>query len=206
MGYKTFVPGVSLSASDIQTYLMNQAVITCTSGTHPANPPEGMVIFETDNNAFLFCSNIVGPVWSPLNTHIAYQTSTAATSNATTSAVKDGGPGDLAFSVTSTSTVYRVRYIARAQTDAASSTVDFQIRDGGSSSPTNASPIVAAASTVLTITAGAGAIALVCEGIGTFTVGTHTIAGFYVRTSGSGNITVAQSTGGQRILSVEALT
>lgn len=55
LGYKTFIPG-TLSSSDVQGYLMNQSVITCTSGTRPGTPVTGMTIFETDT--------LVHRVWS----------------------------------------------------------------------------------------------------------------------------------------------
>jgi hypothetical protein len=57
---KTFVAG-TLSSSDVNTYLMNQAVITCTSATRPGSPPTGMVIYETDTNLFNYWN---GTVWT----------------------------------------------------------------------------------------------------------------------------------------------
>lgn len=52
MAYKTFAVGDVLTASDVMTYLMNQSVITCTSGTRPPSPAEGWTIYETDTNLF----------------------------------------------------------------------------------------------------------------------------------------------------------
>lgn len=49
MAFKTFAPGV-LTSSDVNTFLMQQAVITCTSSTRPSSPIEGMTIYETDND------------------------------------------------------------------------------------------------------------------------------------------------------------
>lgn len=49
MAFKTFAPGV-LTSSDVNTFLMRQAVITCTSSTRPASPSEGMFIYETDTD------------------------------------------------------------------------------------------------------------------------------------------------------------
>lgn len=49
MPFKTFTASV-LSSADMNTYLMKQAVITCTSGTRPAAPVQGMTIYETDTN------------------------------------------------------------------------------------------------------------------------------------------------------------
>lgn len=53
MGVKTFNDGDVLTASDVNTYLMNQAVIVCTSGTRPSSPTEGMTIAETDTDRIL---------------------------------------------------------------------------------------------------------------------------------------------------------
>lgn len=51
MAFKTFAPGV-LTSSDLNTFLMRQAVITCTSSTRPASPSEGMTIYETDTDRY----------------------------------------------------------------------------------------------------------------------------------------------------------
>lgn len=53
MAYKEFAAGDVLTAADVNTYLMNQAVIACTSGTRPSSPTDGMVIYETDTNKLL---------------------------------------------------------------------------------------------------------------------------------------------------------
>lgn len=53
MGYKTFTSGSVLTASDVNSYLMNQAVVTATSTTRPSSPPEGMVVYETDTDALV---------------------------------------------------------------------------------------------------------------------------------------------------------
>lgn len=50
MAFKTFNAGDVLPASDVNTYLMKQAVIVCTSGTRPSSPVEGMTIYETDTD------------------------------------------------------------------------------------------------------------------------------------------------------------
>ena len=59
MPIKTFT-STTLSSADVNNYLMNQAVITCTSGTRPASPTTGMVIYETDTLRFRLWS---GTVW-----------------------------------------------------------------------------------------------------------------------------------------------
>jgi hypothetical protein len=64
MPFKTFAPGV-LTAADVNTFLMRQAVITCTSTTRPASPTEGMTIYETDTDDFRFYT---GTAWRELLT------------------------------------------------------------------------------------------------------------------------------------------
>jgi hypothetical protein len=51
MAFKVFTPGV-LTSSDVNTFLMRQAVIVCTSTTRPASPNEGMTIYETDTDSY----------------------------------------------------------------------------------------------------------------------------------------------------------
>lgn len=53
MSFKSFVAGQILTAAEVNTYLMRQSVITCTSGTRPSSPNAGMVIYETDTNRVL---------------------------------------------------------------------------------------------------------------------------------------------------------
>lgn len=71
MAFKTFAPGV-LTSSDVNTFLMRQAVITCTSSTRPASPSEGMTIYETDTDVYrtydgtnwVFTGNLISGAWT----------------------------------------------------------------------------------------------------------------------------------------------
>lgn len=47
-GIKTFLAGSALTAADVNGYLMQQAMVTCTSGTRPGSPTSGQPIYETD--------------------------------------------------------------------------------------------------------------------------------------------------------------
>lgn len=49
MPYKVFT-STTLSAADVNDYLMEQAVATVTAATRPASPNEGQLIVETDTN------------------------------------------------------------------------------------------------------------------------------------------------------------
>jgi hypothetical protein len=62
MAFKTFAPSV-LTSSDVNTFLMRQAVIACTSSTRPASPSEGMTIYETDTDLALIYT---GTAWQPI--------------------------------------------------------------------------------------------------------------------------------------------
>jgi hypothetical protein len=75
MAFKTFAPGV-LTSSDVNTFLMRQSVIVCTSSTRPGSPNEGMTIYETDTDAFAFYT---GTAWRYTGHYQSY-TPTLATS------------------------------------------------------------------------------------------------------------------------------
>lgn len=76
MGFKTFAPGV-LTSSDVNTFLMRQSVITCTSSTRPASPNEGMFIYETDTDAFVFYT---GTIWQSIGRYSPFTPVIAASS------------------------------------------------------------------------------------------------------------------------------
>lgn len=62
MPFKSFSVSEVLTSSDVNTYLMKQAVITCTSSTRPASPVEGMTIYQTDtDNTWVYD----GATWMP---------------------------------------------------------------------------------------------------------------------------------------------
>lgn len=60
MPFKTFTAGDVLTASDVNTFLMNQSVIVCTSSTRPSSPVEGQTIYETDTDVY---KTYTGSVW-----------------------------------------------------------------------------------------------------------------------------------------------
>lgn len=61
MAFKTFTAGSVLTAADVNDYLMEQVVITCTSGTRPGSPNEGMTIYETDTDRIMVYN---GSAWT----------------------------------------------------------------------------------------------------------------------------------------------
>lgn len=86
MPIKTFT-SATLSSSDVNTYLMNQVVITCTSSTRPGTPTAGMVIYETDTERVLKYN---GTAWEnavkivqDTNTFLTYGSAISAAGSAT---------------------------------------------------------------------------------------------------------------------------
>ena len=53
MPFKTFTAGEVLTAANVNDYLMEQSVISCTSGTRPSSPNEGMLIYQTDTDSYM---------------------------------------------------------------------------------------------------------------------------------------------------------
>jgi hypothetical protein len=60
MPTKTWAVNDVLTAADMNTYVRNQMIGTCTSGTRPSSPVEGQTIYETDTDVF---SVYNGSVW-----------------------------------------------------------------------------------------------------------------------------------------------
>lgn len=52
MGFKLWASGELLTSADVNAYLMKQTIISCTSGTRPSSPQDGMYIYETDTRYY----------------------------------------------------------------------------------------------------------------------------------------------------------
>jgi hypothetical protein len=87
MGFHTFAVGEVLTASNVNTYLMNQVVIVCTAGTRPSSPNEGMSIYETDTDRVLVYSGSAWVTVLETSTWNDYSGSLAWTSNGTAPAL-----------------------------------------------------------------------------------------------------------------------
>lgn len=115
MAFKTFVAETTLPAADLNTYLMKQSVIVCTSGTRPASPIEGMTIYETDTDKLLIYTTAT-TLWNPpWNLPWGYISESKNTSTVTTNS------GNLT-TVTFTA-VQNSRYRVTGQTYGVASTV-----------------------------------------------------------------------------------
>ncbi|MEV5629191.1 hypothetical protein [Micromonospora tulbaghiae] len=134
MAYKTFSAGDVLTASDVNTYLMRQAVIVCTSSGRPSSPTDGMVIYETDTDKML---QREGSVWRRIPKDVesggpwsAHQT--ANDTNGTTTYIPGTSHG-VAFTAPPSGKVY-VFVSASLATNAVTSTagawLSFEVRAG----------------------------------------------------------------------------
>ena len=81
--FKTFTAGAVLTASEVNTYLAKQAVISCdSSADYPSSPVEGMVVYDVALDAYLgYTTATTGwrPLWNMPWGHVASATGTATT-------------------------------------------------------------------------------------------------------------------------------
>ncbi|MEU8280273.1 hypothetical protein ACFYOK_38760 [Microbispora bryophytorum] len=117
MPYKDFGIEEARSA-DINTYLMRQMVITCTSSTRPASPVTGMRIWETDTSVEWVWD---GTAWRVIGgfPQIAYKSVTETVTNSTT--VQDD---DHLFLPVSANSTYVVEALVRVDSPRAA---DFRV-------------------------------------------------------------------------------
>jgi hypothetical protein len=189
---------VNANITDLRSYTAALGgIIPCTSATRPSHAA-GLTIYEIDTG-LVQISN--GTSWKqikpdgPRGLMASPVGSTTTTSSTTTTEIKDSQVGDYVFTAVS-GRQYEVHYSGRAQSDAGATTMNVYIRDGGGSSPTNASTLLAADSIYLGGAGGAGGTSVtLCQVVSGLSAGTHTLAAFFQRTAGGGNCTmVAVST------------
>lgn len=116
--YKTFVDGNSLPAADLNTYLMNQVTVVCTSGDRPSSPPEGMFIYETDTNRTYV--NSVG--WRQVAGPLAWNNATINTGDGWSSVATYPTPGYARFN--------QMVYLRGVMTGGAATTALFTLGAG----------------------------------------------------------------------------
>lgn len=85
-GFKTFT-AATLTASDVNGYLMRQTVIQATSTTRPSSPHTGMLIYETDTYRFASYDSTGWTYtgWNKLNGSISLSLSSPVFSGPTSS-------------------------------------------------------------------------------------------------------------------------
>jgi hypothetical protein len=135
VAFKTFVDGVSLPASDINTYLQKQVVIVCTSSTRPSSPVEGMTIYETDTDK-VYVHN--GTTWIEFGSINAWTTYTPTFNNITSAA------GTFAYKINGKTLYLRFKFTAGTATATGlcyfslpASTISTNQSGGGSSTMAN---------------------------------------------------------------------
>jgi hypothetical protein len=80
--FKTFTAGSVLTASEMNTYLMKQAVIVCDStADYPSSPVEGMTVYDKGADALRVYTTATTTWKAPWNLPWGYVTSANITSN-----------------------------------------------------------------------------------------------------------------------------
>lgn len=92
-GFKTFT-STTLSAADVNGYLMQQANIICTSATRPASPVEGMIVNETDTDRILRYSGTAWQILAGKQPYVRVYHSASQSVTATTSLLFDSETSD----------------------------------------------------------------------------------------------------------------
>lgn len=123
-GFKDFTPGEVLTAADVDGYLMAQAVIQCTSATHPSSPHEGMVVYETDNERYM---GYTGSSWELIAATQFRKYKSASESINTSTVLQDDN--HLTFTLPA-NTIWLMEGFLRVQ---GNSTMDYKMRWDASS-------------------------------------------------------------------------
>jgi hypothetical protein len=113
-------------------------------------------------------------------------TASAGTATSGTTETRDAVLGNYVFTSEGTARRYRVTYSLGIGTDTVNDLVKINVRDGGGSTPTAASTLLASAQMRLVAVGGAGQVSLVVTGTFTAAAGTRTLSAFAQRISGSG--------------------
>lgn len=113
-------------------------------------------------------------------------TNSSGTATSGTTETRDAVLGNYVFTSEGTTRRYRVWYNPGLSTDTANDLVRVNIRDGGGSTPTSASTLLATAQIRLTALGGPGQSSLIVTGTFTAAAGTRTLSAFTVRGNGSG--------------------
>jgi hypothetical protein len=85
MGYKLWATNELATSSDVNTYLMKQAVISALSTSKPSSPQDGMVVWETDNERYVQYNSTAGAwkIWGQMLDGTYTVALTATTTNPT---------------------------------------------------------------------------------------------------------------------------
>src|SRR6266536_5406483 len=121
----------------------------------------------------------------------------------TTTEAKDTQLGDYVFTAKA-GRLYRVMCSGRLGSTVAGDQGDLRIRDGGVSSPTTGSTLLTAASAQFNNASG-GQQVVIGHQRNNFSAGVHTLAAFFARTAGTGNVTFSTAGGQSQVLYVEHL-
>ena len=200
--FKTFTAGSVLTASEMNTYLMKQAVIVCDStADYPSSPVEGMTIYDKGADKLLTYTTATTTWKAPWNMSWGVVAATAGGTSGygyvrATSAIGVSGTNDITgLTVTFNAVANRLYQIvgAAAGTHSTASTLGTLILDIDGSS--------AGGCNLILNTAGAGNDRhFVIDQLTTLSTGSHTVK--LRGSSASGTLTFQGSTSQPIVLSV----
>ena len=165
MAFKTFTAGSVLTATEVNDYLMKQAVIVCTSATRPSSPVEGMTIYETDTDQMQVYN---GSAWVVIAGTAAWSTFTPTLTGATLSS------SQCAYRITAAKSMNIRAFIV---TTAGVTSFSFPL-PGSASCPTSSLQVLAGAASGSFVSAqisAAGTVSVSCASSQTGWVLTGTI-------------------------------
>lgn len=132
--------------------------------------------------------------------------SSNGTASSGTTETRDAVLGNYVFTVPTSAAAWRYEVCynnAKINASVADDLYEFRIRDGGASTPTSASTLIAAAAAPVHVAGGSGQPTVLVRGTWVPTAGTHTLSVFLVRLAGTGVGTpIAPTTGISRELFV----
>lgn len=167
--------------------------------TMPTSFSAGYEPSADDYQAMLDALNALVNLTSPTGT-----TSNGTTTSGTTETY-DAVLGNYIFSVPANSGGlwrYEVCYTGRLQGSVNGDTYELRVRDGGASTPTNASTQVGNTGVYVPLAGGAGTFSVFVRNTFVFSAGTHTLGLFLIRTNGTGTATSLAPTSANRELYV----
>lgn len=161
MAYKTFADLDVLTGPDVMTYLMDQVVITCTSGTRPGSPVEGMTIWETDTKSMRVYSSSAWrrtSVFDVENVGHGADSNTSTISSITSTTPAAGSPacGDDFIAPPSGGVYVTISGRIQQNNNGAEILLGFELRTG---STVGSGTVTVSTSSVRALTAGRGVTA-----------------------------------------------
>lgn len=125
MPFKVFNSGDLFTTVDIDTYIVSQGVIRCTSNTRPSQPAEGWHIYETDTDQLLVFKS---GSWQRYDPEIHYDRFVYKTSDETRTSTSDADDSHLVIPAQPNSTyIFECQLFVSTPTEVRSLELDWNL-------------------------------------------------------------------------------